>query len=420
MTPQRNDHHEIVNKFRPDLGPYESIYKEIHSNPELSGEEEETAARVVENLKRIGFEVHAKIGGHGVAAVLRNGDGPTVLLRADMDALPLAEKTGLPYASKKVVKNKAGVNVPVMHGCGHDTHVTSLLGSAELLYAAREHWAGTLVLVFQPAEEEFYGADSMLKDGLYDKVPKPDLVLAQHVMRLRTGTVSVQPGRQMTATDSFDVRIFGRGGHGSAPQACIDPIIIGASIITRLQSIVSREVTPGQLAIVTCGSIQGGYAGNIIPDECDIQISVRSFEPKIRQKINSSIQRIINAECDASGAKKPQIKHTVSIPATNNDEETVKTLRDTFGSYFGQNLVETEPVTASEDFSLLARAVGAPYVMWFFGGVNADLWDEAVKQDKVEELPYNHSSGFAPAIQPTLKTAIDAMALGALTFLNSK
>ncbi|KAL4927035.1 putative zinc metallopeptidase [Aspergillus undulatus] len=417
---QSNTIQDIINQYRPDLKPYESTYRELHSTPELSGQEKETSSLVANHLQHLGYEVHTNIGGHGVAGVLRNGQGPTVLLRADMDALPLEEKTGLPYASHRTVKNKAGVKVPVMHACGHDTHVTSMMGAAELLYSAREHWSGTLLIIFQPAEEELSGAQAMLDDGLYDKVPKPDVVLAQHVMRMKAGTVSIRSGRLLTATDAFDVTIFGRGGHGSAPQTCVDPIVIGAAIITRLQSIVAREITPGELAIVTCGSIQAGHAGNVIPDKCELKLSVRSYDPKIRARLNSAIKRIIESECAASGApQKPDIKHTFTAPATINDEKTVRTLLRTFGSYFEENLVDTEPAAASEDFSLLARAVGAPYVMWLFGGVDAEIWDRAVREDKVDELPGNHSPFFAPVIEPTLATAVDAAAVGALTFLRT-
>ncbi|KAL2817328.1 hypothetical protein BJX63DRAFT_429726 [Aspergillus granulosus] len=417
---QNNRLQDIVNKYRPDLEPYETIYRKIHNEPEFSGQEEKTSAIVANHLQRFGYEVHTHIGGYGVAAVLKNGSGPTVLLRADMDALPLEEKTDLPYASRRTVKNKAGVEVPVMHACGHDTHVASLLGAAELLSSAQSDWTGTLVLIFQPAEEELSGAQAMLDDGLYDKIPKPSIVLAQHVMRMKTGTVSIRAGRLLTASDAFHVRIFGRGGHGSAPQTCIDPIVIGASIVTRLQTIVSREVTPGELAIVTCGSIQAGHAPNIIPDQLDLTLSVRSYDATIHARVVAAIKRIVEAECAAAGVPddlKPVITRTFSAPATINDEEVVKTLRGTFGSYFGENLVETEPAAASEDFSLLATAAGARYVMWTFGGVDAKVWEDAVAREVVNELPSNHSPFFAPVVEPTLATAVDAMAVGALTFL---
>jgi amidohydrolase len=420
IDPQSNALQDIVDKYRPDLEHYQTIYRKLHSEPELSGQEEQTSAAVANHLQRLGYEVQTHIGGYGVAAVLKNGSGPTVLLRADMDALPLEEKTDLSYASRKTTKNKDGIKVSVMHACGHDTHVASLLGAAELLSSAKSQWTGTLVLIFQPAEEELSGAQAMLDDGLYDKVPKPSIVLAHHVMRMKTGTVSIRAGRLLTATDAFDVRIFGRGGHGSAPQTCIDPIVIGASIVTRLQSIVSREVTPGELAVVTCGSIQAGHAPNIIPDQLDLKLSVRSYDAKVHARVVAAVKRIVEAECAAAGVPedlKPAMTRTFTAPATINDDQAVEALRGTFGSYFGENLVETEPSAASEDFSLLATAAGAPYVMWTFGGVDAKIWDEAVQKEAVNELPSNHSPFFAPVVEPTLATAVDAMAVGALTFL---
>ncbi|OBT38466.1 hypothetical protein VE00_11174 [Pseudogymnoascus sp. WSF 3629] len=282
----------ILDKHRPELKPYEEVYQHLHSHPELSGQEEETAAIAAKHLQGLGFDVHTHIGGYGVAGIFQNGEGPTVLLRADMDALPLKEKTKLSYASKRTVKNKEGVVVPVTHACGHDTHVVSLMACAEFLRSARERWAGTVVCIFQPAEEEFSGARAMVADGLYKNIPKPHVVLAQHVMRMKTGTVSICSGRLLTAADVFDVRIHGRGGHGSAPQTCIDPIVIGASIVTRLQSIVSREVMPGEVAVVSCGSIQAGHTANIIPDQLDLKLNVRTYNEKTRDHVVSAIKRI--------------------------------------------------------------------------------------------------------------------------------
>lgn len=425
QTEQSHGHNgalsQLVNRFRPDLKPFEDIYRHLHKQPELSGQEEQTAKKAAEHLKSLGFEVHTNIGGHGVAGVLRNGDGPTVLLRADMDALPLEERTGLPYASTQWVNGPNGKSTPVSHACGHDSHVTTLMAAATLLHAAREKWGGTLICIFQPSEEHLDGARAMLDDGLYDKIPKPDVVLAQHVMRIKAGTVCLKAGSLLTAADSFDVRIFGRGGHGSAPQTTIDPIVIGASIVMRLQTIVSREVTPGELAVVSCGSINAGHGPNIIPDHLDLQLNVRTLDAGVRERVCAAIHRIIEAECLSAGAvEKPKITKTYSSPATVNDENTVDALRATFEPHFKENMVDMERPTASEDFSLLATAVGAPYVMWMFGGIDAETWDEAVANDKVDELPSNHSPYFAPAIQPTLQTGVDALALGALTFLGAK
>lgn len=408
---------EIINRYRPDIKPFEDVYRHLHTNPELSGQEEQTAKIASDHLKSLGFEVHTKIGGHGVAGILRNGDGPTILLRADMDALPVKEQTGLPYASEKQTKDKDAVK-PVMHACGHDSHVATLMAASTLLNSAREHWSGTLICIFQPAEEHLDGAQAMLNDGLYDKIPKPDLVLAQHVMRMRAGTVNLHAGPLLTAADAYDVRVFGRGGHGSAPQTTIDPIVIGAAIVTKLQSIVSREVTPGKMAVVTCGSIHAGNSPNIIPAHLDLQLNVRTYDEDVRKRVCGAIRRIIEAECQAAGAvEKPEIKLTYSTPSTINDGKTIDSLRKTFQPFFGEDLVEMEPPAASEDFSLLATAVGAPYVMWMFGGTDPEIWDDAVAKGTVDQLPGNHSPFFAPVIQPTLRTGVDAIALGALTFL---
>lgn len=418
LDPMSTDLSTIVEKYRPDLQPFESVYRRLHSSPELSGQEEQTAATAAAHLTSLGFEVHTGIGGHGVAGVLRNGAGPTVLLRADMDALPVLEKTGLHYASTKRMPDWDGVEKPVMHACGHDVHVTCMMAVATLLSEAKAHWHGTLICLFQPSEEHLNGAQAMVDGGLYDKVPKPDVVLAQHVMRLKAGTVTIRPGPVLTASDSFAVRIFGRGGHGSAPHACIDPIVIGCSVVSRLQTVVSREVPPGELAVVTCGSIHGGDAENVIPDYLDLKLNVRTYNPDVRKRVLASIERIIEAECRASGAvEKPEIKHTFSSPSTINDETTVSMLKNTFVPYFQDNMAEKGLDTASEDFSILATAVGAPYVMWFFGGVDAQTWENAKAEGKIEELPINHSPFFAPVIEPTLRTGVDAMALGALTFL---
>ncbi|KAJ5672021.1 Amidohydrolase [Penicillium longicatenatum] len=419
----KDDSHlkELLDNYRPDLKPYEEIYRHIHSNPELSGQEEQTARIASEHLHTLGFEVHSNVGGHGVAAVLHNGPGPKILLRADMDALPLEEKTGLPYASTRTVEDAQGNRIPVMHACGHDTHVTTLMAASTLLLAARDHWSGTLICIFQPAEEVLDGARAMLADGLYEKVPKPDLVLAQHVTRMRAGTVNLRAGRLLTAADAFEVTIFGRGGHGSAPQTTIDPIIIGASIVMKLQTIVSREVTPGELAVVTCGSIHAGNSSNVIPDHLDLQISVRTFDAEVRRRVHAAIHRIVEAECLAAGAvEKPSVKLVSSCPATINDDESVGALRKTFRSYFQDQLVDMERPSASEDFSFLAMEVGAPYVMWMFGGIDEKTWDDAVEKGAINELPMNHSPFFAPAIEPTLRTGMDAYALGALTFLQRK
>ena len=410
---------KVINNNRPDMAPLEEMYRHLHASPEISGQEEQTAALAAQHLRILGYEVHERIGGHGLAGVFRNGPGPTLLVRADMDALPVPERTGLPYASHKTMKDLTdGVVKPTMHACGHDTHVTSLIGAAILLNNARAYWKGTLICLFQPAEEHISGAEAMLRDGLYDKIPKPDWVLSQHVMRLREGQVAIRAGETFTSVDTIEIRIFGKGGHGSAPHACIDPIVIGASIVTRLQTVVSREVTPGELGVVTCGYFHAGTAANIIPDFADLRLTIRAFNPAIRERILTAVYRITNAECDAGGAvQKPLINNVASGPPAINDEGIVRLLRTTFGPYFKENLVEMEPSTGSEDFMLLATSIGVPYAMWIWGGVDGNIWDDAVANGTVDSLPMNHSPYFAPVIEPTLKTGVDAMALAVLTFL---
>ena len=335
-----------------------------------------------------------------------------------MDGLPVEEKTGLPYASKKTMVDFDGVRKPVMAACGHDSHVSTMMGAATLLYDARAHWKGTLIVVFQPAEERLGGADAMVRGGLYDKVPKPDWVLAQHVMRIREGMVGFRSGAFLAAADAIDVRVFGKGGHGSQPHQCIDPVVIAASIVVRLQTVVSRVATPGEMAVVTCGSLQAGTAANIIPDHADLKLSVRTFDPNSRERILEAIYRIINAECEAGGVvEKPLIQIVETTPATYNDEKLFKILKNSFVPYFGNNYIEIPAATGSEDFSILATAVNVPSLMWIYGGIDGQTWDDAVAKGKLESLPMNHSPYFAPVIEPTLKTGVDAMALAVLTFL---
>ena len=384
---------------------------ELHQHPEIRFEEHWTSGRIAAYLTEHGIPHtcgHAK--GTGIVATISGEGNRCVALRADMDALEIQEETGLPYAS----------TIPErMHACGHDGHSSMLCGAARILWERRAQLAGTVKCIFQPAEEIAAGGRFIVEEGILDDV---DAVFAQHCWPgLPCGSVAIGTGPVMASADFFRITVQGKGGHGANPGAAIDPVVVSAHIITALQSIVSREITPGELAIVSCGSIQAGHAPNIIPDQCDLKLSLRSYEPRVRERLCTAVKRIIEAECAASGApEKPQITHTINAPATYNDEEMVKELQKTFGSYFGDSLVETEPATASEDFSLLATAVGAPYVMWVFGGIDAERWDDAVSRDAVNELPGNHSPFFGPDMKPTLKTAVDAMAVGALTFLGKK
>ena len=412
----------IVNKHRPDLAPYETLYKYLHANPELSYSERETASTIRSHLsKHNGLDIHTAIGGHGIAATLSNGSGPTVLLRADTDALPVLEKTGLPYASTKRMKDAEGKDQPVMHACGHDMHTTSLLAAAELLHSARDSWSGTLVLVFQPAEEKGSGAKAMVEDGLYSKklVPIPDVVLGAHVMPYKSGLIGTRAEVMASAADSMKITLYGRGGHASQPHRTVDPVVMAAYTVARLQTLVSREVEPSQTAVVTVASIRAGETENIIAEEAEIKVNVRTFDESVREKVLAGVKRIVKAESEASGAtKQPEFQKLSEFPITWNDEEVTAKLDKSMKHYFEDKWhLSFPPLQGSEDFSVLGTSVSKPCNFWVYGGTDPELWDCMEKDGTLLELPINHSAYFAPVIQPTLRTAVDGYAVAALTWL---
>jgi amidohydrolase len=334
-----------------------------------------------------------------------------------MDALPIQEATDLPYASEKTMRDIDGVEKPVMHACGHDMHVTALLAAATLIHAMRAHWRGTLITLFQPAEERGSGAQSMLDDGLYDVLPRPDVVFAQHVDATASGTLFVVPGPFLAAFDAMTIQIYGRGGHAALKDRCISPIVIGAKVVARLQTI-SQDLPLGAEAIVACGSIHAGSAVNIIPDTLEMKLSIRTFDPSVREKTLDAIRHIVESECVAAGAeRKPRITFTERVPPTINDEALAAGLSNSFAGYFGKDLVVGTKAPASEDFSFLATAVGAPYVMWAFGGTERRTYEDAVRDGTVDHLPTNHSSLFAPAVESTLRVGVDALGLAVLMVL---
>ena len=410
----------------PHLQQYEDLYKHFHSHPELSLQESQTASTIASHLKSLdaGYDLHTSIGGHGLAGILKNGSGPTVLLRADIDALPVLEKTDLPYASKVTMKDVADdIEKPVMHACGHDMHITCLLAAAEKLANIKSLWKGILIVLFQPNEERAGGAKAMVDDGLYDKIPVPDVVLGQHVMPLRAGRVGNRQGRIMGAADSFKVTLFGRGGHGSMPHRCVDPVVLAANVVLRLQNIVSREVNPADAAVVTVGAIQAGSAENVIEDKAVLKINTRTTSTATREKVLASVRRIVKAECEASNSpKEPIIEATSSFPLTINDERVASRLASSFDKCFGEAYEpDTDPTNGSEDVSILATSKGRPYNFWFFGGVDPDLWDRAHREGRAfEDISVNHSPFFAPVIQPTMTVGIRALCVGALTFLEKR
>jgi amidohydrolase len=295
------------------------------------------------------------------------------------------------------------------------------LAAVETLMQAKAAWSGTLVALFQPAEETFEGAQAMVDDKLYDKIPKPTILLAQHSTKDRAGRLLISGGPILTACDSYDIQIRGRGGHGSSPDHCLDPIITAAHALVRLQTIVSREISPHDFAVVTCGSFKGGHTASIIPDTADFQLDTRGYNVTVMTKIRDAIKRIVHAECAAAGMEeKPEIKHIKSAPPTVNDTKAAKTLKKSFRAFFGNAVLDMKPDTASEDFSLLAEPHGIPYVYWDFGTTDPQKWDEAEKKNELDKLPGNHSSHFCPVIGQSLRTGTDAMALAALTFLGQQ
>jgi amidohydrolase len=397
-----------------------------------------------EHLESYGYTVRSNIGGHGLIGILENGLGKTILLRADTDALPVLEKTGLPYASKRQEIDLADqVLKPVMHACGHDMHVSlclsaktkwnqisqppqivCMLAAANTLSQMTRFWHGTLIILFQPNEERGKGARDMVSDELYDPrrhaCPVPDIILGQHVMPFPAGHIGTRRGVVAAAADGLKITVYGRGGHASQPHRCVDPVVLASHIVVRLQSIVSREVPPTESAVVTVGAVQAGQTENIIADYAEMRVTVRNSDAETRTRVLLAIKRVVAAECQASDSpRKPEFENTLQVPLTRNDEYVAAALEAPFRAYFGERYSDTAAgLGGSEDFAILADAVDKPYCYWTFGGSDPMKWKEADDKGRVQEdIPVNHSPFFAPPIQPTLITGADAMVIGALTFL---
>lgn len=399
----------------------EELYKDLHRHPELSHQEHRTAAAVAERLRQSGFEVTTGIGGTGVVGVLRNGEGPAVLLRADMDALPVREDTGLPYAST-AVGTPVGEDSegPVMHACGHDMHTACLLGAAHLLAGGQNHWRGKLVTVFQPAEETVNGARGMADDGLARVTGPVDVALGQHVAPLPAGTLAATPGPSFAAADSIRVTVYGRGGHASMPHATVDPVVLAAAIVLRLQTVVSREIDPGESAVLTVGSVHAGTKANIIADRAVLELNIRTYSEAVRASLIAAIRRIVTAECAASNCPRdPDFEFFDQAPLTDNDPDVTGRVVEAFTAALGpQAVIEPPRVMGSEDFSDIATAVNAPYSYWLFGGTDPAAFHAAVEANRVgSDIPANHSPHFAPVIQPTLDTGTCALVAAALAWL---
>ncbi len=412
----------VRGKVNSDMTYLIPLYQHLHASPELSFQEEKTAARVAEELRRAGFEVTERVGKHGVVAVLRNGSGPTVLVRSDLDALPVKEQTGLPFASHVMARDSTGKEVPVMHACGHDVHMCCLVGLGRLLGSMKDRWHGTLVLVGQPAEEIGDGARAMLKDGLFTRFPKADMCLALHDKAdLPAGTIGYTPGYMLASVDSVDITVRGVGGHGAWPQTTKDPIVLASQIVLALQTIVSREIEPGQAAVVTVGSIHGGTAHNIIPDEVKLQLTVRSYTDEVRQKTLAAIRRIVRGQALSAGLPEDRLPvvnvNESSTPSTFNDPQLTERVANAVRSWIGTDKVQqTKPVMGGEDFSEFGRTADKiPICMFWVGGVKREIYDQALAEGKI--LSSLHSPFWAPDAEPTIRAGITAMAAAVLDCL---
>ncbi|MFF8381459.1 amidohydrolase [Streptomyces sp. NPDC015661] len=401
-----------------------ALYEDLHAHPELSFQEFRTAGVVAERLRAQGWEVTEGVGRTGVVGVLANGPGPVVLLRADMDALPVKEETGLPYASTATGTDPDGNAVPVMHACGHDMHVTCLLGATGQLAGHRDAWHGTVVAVFQPAEE-VGGAPVMIEDGFLDRFPRAEVCLAQHVAPAPVGFLGTRPGPVMAASDSLRVTLFGRGGHGSTPETAVDPVVMAAAVVLRLQTVVSREIGASQTAVVTVGSLHAGTKENIIPETAELKVNIRSTTPAVRDRVLAAVERIVRAEAAASGApKEPEIAPINAFPVTVNEPEATALVQTALAEVLGEGRVFTLPaaVTGSEDFGVFGTALGVPSVFWHFGGADPALYagidpDALLEDGLPDTVPANHSPHFAPVPGPTIPLGVTALLAAAAPWL---
>jgi amidohydrolase len=397
------------------------IYRDLHRNPELSFQEKRTAGIVAEHLREVGAEVTEGVGRTGVVGVLRRGDGPTVLLRADMDALPVAEDTGLEYASTARGVDRDGNDVPVAHACGHDVHVTCLLGAVAAL-AADDAWKGTVLAVFQPAEEVGGGAQAMIDDGLYARFGRPDVVLGQHVAPLPAGVLALRPGPAFAASDTVRITLHGEGGHGSRPETTVDPVVMAASTVMRLQTVVSREVSATDTAVVTVGTLHAGTKENVIADRAELGLTVRSFDPSVRERVLAAIERIVRAEAAASRApREPEIRVFDGFPPLVNDEAAAARTQAALETV--APVVEPGLVTGSEDVGQLATAAGVPCVYWLLGGADQAHFARAESREDliriIGTLPSNHSPRYAPVEEPTVTVGVSALVAAAKDWLRA-
>ena len=414
----------LSDAIRADMPQLMELYRDLHANPELSMQEMRTPAKLTPEMRKLGFDVTEHVGKTGVVAVMKNGPGPVLLIRADMDALPVKEQTGLPFASKVRGKTLDGVDTDVMHACGHDTHITTWLGTARRLVAMKDQWSGTLVMILQPGEELVMGAQAMLDDGLFTRFPKPDYLLAFHdSASLPAGVIGVTPGYALANVDTVNIDVKGLGGHGAYPQNTRDPIVLASRIVVALQTLVSRENDPLQPAVVTVGSFHAGTKSNIIPDDAKLALTVRSYSPETRKLLLDGIARIARGEAIAAGLPEDRMPvvevQQPSAPATFNTEQLSSRLYTLFGSHFGAaRVVHSAPSMGAEDFSRywLADKSKQSTIFWV-GGVPKAKWDAAEAKGEIAKLPSLHSPLWAPDADAVISTATEAMTVAALDIL---
>ncbi|QCQ91970.1 amidohydrolase [Rhodococcus sp. SGAir0479] len=396
------------------------FYRDLHRHPELSFAETRTARRIADRLVEWGIDTTTGVGGTGVVGLVRNGDGPTVLLRADMDALPVEEKTGLPYASTARGTDPDGNDVAVAHACGHDMHVTCLLGALQELTSDKSSWSGTVLAVFQPAEELGSGSQAMVDDGLFDRFGTPDVVLGQHVAPLPAGMLAAHPGPAFAGADSLQVVLHGTGSHGSMPEQSVDPVVMAAATVMRLQTVVSRTVAATETVVVTVGALQAGTKANVIPDRAELKLNIRTYDADVRTRVLDTITRIVEAEARASDAPAtPEISTIDTFPVLVNDADTVARTVAALRSRFGADkVVDPGPGAASEDVGVFATASGAPICYWILGGADPEIFAKAAADGTTPDLPPNHSPYYAPVIEPTVTVGITALVTAAREWLN--
>ncbi len=413
----------VAQGVQADMPQLIALYRDLHANPELSNQEFRTASKLAAEARKLGFQVTENVGGSGVVAFIKNGPGPVLMLRADMDGLPVKEQTGLPFASKALGKLPDGTSTPVMHACGHDTHMASWVGAARRLAAMKDQWSGTLVMILQPAEEIGVGAKAMLEDGLYTRFPKPTHVLGFHdAAALPAGVIGVTPGYALANVDSVDITVKVVVGHGAYPHTTKDPIVLGSRIVAALQTLVSRENDPQDPAVVTVGSFQAGTKHNIIPDEAKLQLTVRSYKPEVRKRLLDGIRRVVRGEAIAAGMPDDRmplvaVREAEYTPATFNTEKLSQRALELFGQHFGpQRALKTPPVMGGEDFGRywLADKSVESLIFWV-GGTPRAKWDAAGGDS--QKLPSLHSPFWAPDAEAVISTATEAMTLAALDVL---